>query len=109
LEPKSRSLREGSYFLSPEARSLPTNDRPASSAFSHTTSGSVTTSKKSVDSVPTRSVKTPTDEPSWLQPSTRRPPVSTVHSGAVSPSWAARSRNICSGATEVTEEKSGST
>ena len=40
--------------------------------------------KKSLVSVSGRSVRTPCAEPPWLAPSARRPPISTVISGAVS-------------------------
>ncbi|OQC04170.1 MAG: hypothetical protein BWX79_02546 [Alphaproteobacteria bacterium ADurb.Bin100] len=55
--------------------------------------------KKSLLSRPSRSVKTPSRAPSTLAPSTRRPPTSTVISGALSVSSCARSSSISSGAT----------
>ena len=52
--------------------------------------------KKSLVSVPFREVSTPRSEPSWFAPSTRRPPTSTVISGAVSVSRLALSTSRCS-------------
>ena len=54
--------------------------------------------KKSLVSVPSFLVKTPCLDPPALAPSTRRPPTSTVISGAVSRSNCARSTSASSGA-----------
>ena len=55
--------------------------------------------KKSLVSVPGRSVKTPCGEPPALAPRTRRPPTRTVISGAVSVSSCALSTSSCLGGT----------
>src|SRR5690606_37671952 len=86
FEPNTRSAR-----VPVQRPSAETNRVLVSSAGFHCVSLSSRLTKKSFVRVPTFSVRTPSEEPSQLAPRTRRPPTSTVISGAVRVSRLARS------------------
>ena len=68
---------------SPVARSRPSNVSASSDVAVHSVPMSSRLTKKSLVSVPGASVNTPTVDSPALAPRTRRPPTSTVISGAV--------------------------
>ena len=89
----------GPFHLRRVARSRPSNTSLASETGFHSVPISTRFTKKSLVSVPGRSVKTPCRDGRWFAPSTRIPPTRTVISGAVSVSSCARSTSISSGET----------
>ncbi|EFF49396.1 hypothetical protein XAUC_02150 [Xanthomonas citri pv. aurantifolii str. ICPB 10535] len=99
LEPNTRSTRVPVQRRSPVLRSRPSNTSFASEVAFHSVRMSSRLAKKSLLNTPGRLVKTPFLESSTLAPSTRRPPTSTVNSGAVRVSSWALSINSASAGT----------
>ena len=98
-DPKTRSTRLAVHLSSPLTRQRPSNDSRASDVGFHSVPMSRRCTKKSLVNVPGRFVNTPCFDCPVFASSARRPPTSTVISGALSVSRKARSISRCSAGT----------